>query len=136
MAKLRLFHRNNCCEDERLFFKIFKARKHELETGGDLVRNVTYYLQKPGALPWIYEVIYVILPRYGLSDFASNHAFKRLSKSKWAALVKTYYKSIDSSELKASMLLRGTAAGRFYSEINCTDVQNSYIWHFDQTSTL
>jgi hypothetical protein len=34
------------------------------------------------------------------------------------------------------MLLRGTAAGRFYSEINCTDVQNSYIWHFDRTSTL
>jgi hypothetical protein len=114
MAKLRLFHRINCCEDEKLLFKFFKARKHELETSGDLIRNVTYYLQK-GVLPWIYEVISVILSRYGLSNFASINALEHLSKSKWAAFIKKRIKSIDSSELKASMLLRGTAAGRFYS---------------------
>jgi hypothetical protein len=76
------------------------------------------------------------LPRYGLSDFASINALKRLSKSRWAALVQKHVKNIDLSELKASMLLRGTAASRFSSEINCTEVQNSYIWHFDRTSTL
>jgi hypothetical protein len=61
MVKLRLFHRINFCEDEKLLFKVFKARKHELDTSGDLVRNVTYYLQK-GTLPWIYEIISVIYP--------------------------------------------------------------------------
>jgi hypothetical protein len=41
MAKLKLFHRINCCDDEKLLFEIFKARKHELETSGDLICNVT-----------------------------------------------------------------------------------------------
>jgi hypothetical protein len=109
-----------------LLFKVLKARKHELETSGDLVRNVTYYLQK-GTLPWIYDIITVILLRYGLSDFASIIALQCLSKSRWAALVQKRVKSINLSEPKASMLLQGTAAGRFYSEINCTDVPNSYI---------
>jgi hypothetical protein len=86
MAKLRLFHQINCCKDESLLFDVFKARKHEFDTSGNLVRNITYYRHK-GTLPWIYEVIFVILSRYGFSDFASINALKRLSKSRWAALV-------------------------------------------------
>jgi hypothetical protein len=135
MAKLRLFHRINFCKDKSLLFDVFKIRKQELDTSGDLIRNITYYLQK-GTLPWIYEVISVILPRYSLSDFASTNALKRLSKSRWAALVKKRTKSIVLSKLKASMILRRPAAGRVHSNINCSDVQNSYIWLFDRTSTL
>jgi hypothetical protein len=95
MAKFELFYRINCCKDESLLFDVFKARKHEheLHTSGDLVRNITYYLHK-GTLPWIYEVISVILPRYGLSDLASINALKRLSKSRWAALVRNVLKAL------------------------------------------
>jgi hypothetical protein len=126
MAKLRLFDRINRCKDESLLIKVLKARKHELEIGGDVVRNITYYQQK-GALPWIYKVMSVILPRYGLSNFASMAALKRLSKSRWAALIKKRIKSIDLSKLKASMILWGTAAGHFYSKINCTNKHSEFL---------